>query len=227
MEFRGMAKRVQILCLGCNGATYHFIRQEYEQSWNTEDSTGRSCYQIVECGGCSRVSYRTVTEGPEWYNSSTEQMEPEIELFPPRNSKTRSEKVLWNVPNKLLKLYSEVIVAYNAELNLLCSAGLRALVEGIALDKNITGGEVPKDFKNPSAGTTYMENLQGKIFGMAQKNLLTFTHAETLQCHRFLGNEALHQLKMPGSENLEAAIDVIEHTMENIYELPDKRSRIR
>ena len=222
-----MAKADRILCLRCKGETNHIVRGEFERSWNTDESAGRSRHQIVECAGCNTVSYRSVTDGPDYYNSNTGEMESEVDLYPRRHANSRLAKNFWNAPEKLRTLYREVIDAYNADMPVLCAGGLRALVEGIALDKGISGGDLPKNPNNPSAETVCRDSLQGKIAGMAQKSLLSPSHADALNEHRFLGNEALHELKKPSAESLEAAIDVIEHTMENVYELQEKRRRIR
>lgn len=222
-----MTTDLRIFCSYCRRETNHAVQREYEQSHNSEDSFFRSTYQIVECKGCNTVSFREEIGGSDYYNHNTNETEPEVYLYPRRSEKTRNLKYFWNAPTSLSTLYREVIDAYNADMSILCAGGLRALVEGIALDKGIAGGDVPKDAKNSAAGTIYRDNLQGKIAGMAQKNILTEAHAQSLHEHRFLGNEALHQLKKPGASGLEAAIDVIEHTMENIYELPEKARRIR
>lgn len=222
-----MADQNRVLCMQCQGETNHIVRAEYEQSWNTDESTGQSRHEIVECAGCNTVSYRSVTDGPDWYNNNTEEMEPQVDLYPRRHANSRRAKHFWNAPENLRTLYREVIDSYNADMPILCAGGLRALVEGIALDRGITGGDLPKNPKNPATGTVRRDNPQGKIAGMAQKSLLTPAHANTLHGHRFLGNEALHQLKKPGSASLDAAIDVIEHTMENVYELSEKHRRIR
>jgi hypothetical protein len=222
-----MPNQIKILCLQCGSETNHIMRIKYEHSWNTESSVGTSTYQIVQCAGCDTVSYRSVTEGSDYYNNYTQEMEPVVELYPRRHATSRQAKYFWNAPEKLRKLYREVIDAFNADMPVLCAGGLRALVEGIALDKGVLGGDVPKDMTDSTAGTIFRDNLQGKIAGMAQKSLLSPRHADMLHDHRFLGNDALHELKRPTAESLEAAIDVIEHTMENIYELPQKRRHSR
>lgn len=62
---------------------------------------------------------------------------------------------------------------------------------------------------------------------MAEKGLLTSQHAELRHDHRFLGNDAVHEFKAPTQESLSAAIDVIEHTLENVYEIGPTGRRIR
>ena len=65
-------------------------------------------------------------------------------------------------------------------------------------------------------------DLRGKIEGMLEKGLITPGQRDILHEHRFLGNEALHQLDTPNSQELNLAIDIIEHTLEHLYEIRDK-----
>lgn len=63
-------------------------------------------------------------------------------------------------------------------------------------------------------------NLEGKINGLAQKKFLTAQNAEALHEHRFLGNDALHELTQPSSEELKLAIEIVEHTFKSVFDLP-------
>ena len=49
---------------------------------------------------------------------------------------------------KLRKIYREVVSAYNNEIYSLCAAGLRSIIEGICVERNITDGEVEYTDKN-------------------------------------------------------------------------------
>jgi hypothetical protein len=42
-----------------------------------------------------------------------------------------------------------------------------------------------------------------------------------------LGNQALHELAQPTRDELELAIQIIEHTFESVYEIPDKAEGLR
>jgi hypothetical protein len=51
--------------------------------------------------------------------------------------------------------------------------------------------------------------------------------ANVLHEHRYLGNEALHDLRQPSADELGLAIEIIEHTLEALYEIPDKAEQLR
>ena len=46
--------------------------------------------------------------------------------------------------------------------------------------------------------------------------------AEILHALRFIGNEAVHELTAPPEDDLKAAIEIVEHTLENLYGLSAK-----
>lgn len=75
--------------------------------------------------------------------------------------------------------------------------------------------------------TIRRDNLQGKIGGLFEKNLLTKNHADVLHEHRFLGNQAVYELDIPSKEELRLAINILEHTLENIYELKYKAEELQ
>ena len=51
---------------------------------------------------------------------------------------------------------------------------------------------------------------------------MTASNAEILHQHRFLGNKAVHELEQPSREELRLAIEIIEHTFETVYSIPQK-----
>ena len=61
---------------------------------------------------------------------------------------------------------------------------------------------------------------------MYEKGILTKRNADILHEHRFLGNEALHELTQPSKDELALAIQIIEHILEHIYELLDKAAEL-
>ena len=47
-----------------------------------------------------------------------------------------------------------------------------------------------------------------------------------LHALRFIGNEAVHQLTAPPEDDLKVAIEIVEHTIENLYGLSAKGYRL-
>jgi hypothetical protein len=57
--------------------------------------------------------------------------------------------------------------------------------------------------------------------------LLTESSSQTLHEYRYLGNDAVHELARPSDDELRLAIDIIELTLEQLYELPEKAEELR
>lgn len=55
----------------------------------------------------------------------------------------------------------------------------------------------------------------------------TETSADTLHEHRYLGNDAVHQLARPSADELRLAIEIVEHTLDQLYELPEKAEELK
>jgi hypothetical protein len=169
---------------------------EYPVDYSTD-------FQIVKCLGCDTVSYRS-------YKYFSEYVEPEFgndgtweERFPAPQDRTKKD--FKNLVHSLRNIYQEVITIYNNTGFILCAAGIRAILEGICKDKGISDG-----------------NLEKKINAMYEQGLVSKQQESILHDLRFLGNGVLHELQTPSSEEIDAALDIIEHILEDLYEIPGK-----
>ena len=126
---------------------------------------------------------------------------PQLPIFPP--------KPYFKLKIALSDIYREAITCYNSKAPILCAAGLRALLEGICQDKRIKG-----------------RNLKAKIEGLLahlpNKNIVRNLHH-----FRFMGNDAVHELTAPKTNELAIAIGVIEDLLSFFYELDYKASQLR
>lgn len=190
---------MKVYCNNCKNYTNHSVLKKEENRWGNDDICGSDTYQIIQCKGCERISF-----SHEYVDSDI--YEPIIYQYPESSMNKLTINRDIPIPRKVKKIYEETIMAYNNGQNILCAVGLRAIVEGICLDR-----ELPKG------------NLQSKIENLDKKGFLTESHANILHQSRFLGNDAVHELEIPYSEELKIAIEIIEHTLQNIYELSDKQ----
>ncbi len=136
-------------------------------------------------------------------------------------------KDFYYVPPKLRRIYRETIDCFNNDALTLCAAGLRAIIEGICADQGISKGPVTIKLKDGSTKIETHSNLEGKIAGLCEKGILTQASTEILHEHRSLGNDAVHELDQPSTAELGYAIDIIEVTLETLYELPEKADSLR
>lgn len=213
-----------VYCLECRNRTNHRIVVKHKRTDSNDDFWLQQVYAILMCSGCNSVTFMKESTFSEDYNPQTGTIESSIRFYPERDEQALTVETFNNVPKKLRRIYREVIDAYNRDMYTLCSGGLRAIVEGICKDRKVLNGPV----KNMKNGKIVMrKTLEGKINGLVRQSLLTKTHADTLHKHRFLGNVALHDLETPNRDSLTAAIEIIEHTLQNIYELGHIAKRVQ
>lgn len=141
--------------------------------------------------------------------SSSNHFGPHATYYPKRVSGDLNGKIFHKLPSKLHSLYFETIEAFNNGCLLLCTAGLRALLEGICDDKQ-TGGSTLEN---------KIDRLQSLL---PNSNIINHLHG-----FRFTGNEALHDLSAMTSDEAKIAIEVIEDLMNFLYELDYKSSQVK
>lgn len=225
---------IDVLCIECNRPTKHRVVVSLDEDCCEYDDSDRllgnwECHdQIIRCLGCQSVSFRHTIWSTEIIDPCTGAPEETTErLYPKRDMNSLKAKSFWSVPNPLRRIYMEVIDCYNGECSTLAAAGLRAVVEGICADQSITDGPVSVPAKGGGIQIIRKDNLEGKIFGLHEKGILTKSSAETLHEHRYLGNDAVHELKRPAVGELKLAIEIIEHTLEHLYEMPKKAATLK
>jgi hypothetical protein len=222
IEDKKKGNEIEILCQQCSGTRSHKVLKSHDIEWIEEwdeqySVDGWDSYQIVQCGGCKKVTFRHLnyfSENHDYFDGSDGVTET---LYPNRDTNTLPVKEFINAPLKTRNIYKETITSYNWNNFILAGAGVRAIVESICAEQKIIDGPIEKDGKI-SRSTT----LVGKINGLKEKGIITAKNAEILHQHRFLGNESLHELKRPSAESLKLAIEIIEHVIEDLYEVPEK-----
>jgi hypothetical protein len=197
----GLRKKI-LFCNHCRTETNHLCQteylrhREYEGHFWEEDK-----YRLWVCAGCEHatleVAYQDVGYGSDdnW----------DVEYFPKREEYDVKGKSFGKLPDKLNTIYRETIQAFNNGLNLLCAAGLRALIEGICDDKRMQGN-----------------NLEAKIDNL--KSILPNNIVANIHNFRFIGNTAVHELTPPQTDALRLAIGIVEDLLNFLYELDYKAS---
>ncbi|MFN3343146.1 MAG: DUF4145 domain-containing protein [Flavobacteriales bacterium] len=166
---------------------------------------------VYRCGGCGEFLFKKYKI---WSEDVPDFPEKDIVLLPERNVPIlKTPDRYSHVPIHIISLYREIIDATVKQMVILCSAGIRTIIEAICNDKKIKGGTIEEKFT---------EGLRGKIMGLCEHGYLTQKHAESLLHHKFIGDKALHELKNPTQKELVAAIDIIAHTLDAVYELDNK-----
>jgi len=206
--------KLHIRCNTCSGMTWHERITSKSLSITLYDNEGEDFgigneeWELFQCSGCDSITLRVTSDYP-W------DAEPETRFFPERTTGHHKKKHYYKLPSKLTSLYDETVTAYNRGSLLLCTAGIRALLEGLCADKGIT--------KGPDKQGKTVKNLEGKINGLA--SIVPASIVKNLHGIRFLGNQALHELEAPSRYDLGLALTVIEDIFNVVYDL-DYRSQL-
>jgi len=107
------------------------------------------------------------------------------------------------------RTYQETIRTYNYGSLLLCTIGLRTLLEGVCDNKSLPGSNLEEKIDNLK---TLLPN--GNITGY-------------LHGFRFSGNEAAHELEALTQAEADSAITVMEDLLNYLYDLDYKASLMK
>jgi len=211
-------------CLSCKKNTNQEVIEDYIEEHDNESGnySFKYGYQIIKCRGCGTVSFRVLFS--DTYSEYTEGIDQwKIDrLYPKANRDMILKKIQVPLPPKLKRIYKETINSYNNSCLLLCSAGIRSLIEGICADN-----KVKEKLKNKEKNKNYYRNLENKIKGLVDINFLTKQNAEILQHLRFIGNDALHKLEKPSKEELKTALEIVDIIIKSTYELKIKEEKLK
>ena len=232
-------QKYKVHCTQCKRATNHVVMlsvdcDDFDVVGHQDDGAPitidwRDNYQVIQCQGCDAISFQHI----HWFSEDQYMISPhEVSngttnwLYPKRSAQTLAIKDYFNAPATLRRIYRETVECYNSDIFMLCAVGLRAIIEGICADQKILDGPVQVTKPDGSTEMKRKNNLEGKISGLAEKGRLTQPNAAILHEHRYLGNEAVHELSHPSQVELILAIEIVEHVLDALYELPGKANEL-
>jgi hypothetical protein len=124
---------------------------------------------------------------------------------PQRASQARLQKKFRHLDTKLKSVYEEIISSFNAGAQIACAMCLRALLEGICVNKGIAD--------------QVAWGLENKLKKLEEGNHLPSNIVECLLSFKFIGDDAAHRLESPSKDELESAISVMEDLLNFLYEV--------
>jgi hypothetical protein len=204
-----------MFCNTCNTFTEHLLRARYStdriQSWD-DDAPVRYAHRfsLWSCEGCKEATLEK-----QWASedSDSEWVDASGEYYPKRLKHSIQPKVFPNLNDKLSVLYKEIVTCFNEDCLLVCTIGLRALVEGICVERGLTDEITGRD-------------LGVKIDGL-NKLLPSLNLIGALHAFKVTGNEAAHRLEALNRDDLRRGIEVMEHLLNHFYEVDFKASQVR
>jgi hypothetical protein len=222
-----MKTKHKAFCSVCKIATNHTVKRELVNEELAEYNIAGEIhkeiaaifeFQIVQCMGCNSISFRhtefypgTKCERNSDTNAIIFTQDKFFETYyPERSPNFILEKRIPELPFLIRKIYKEIIKSYNSNLPILCASGLRALVAGVIAHFLI-------EYKSLKQG----------INSLSEQGLISKELAESLNIHRFLGNNALHKLEFPDQEDLRSSIILIELTLATLFDVPSRHQKLK
>jgi len=202
--------KIKCSCDICHGIRNHVILAVEETAGDPDYYMDINYDCIVKCCGCDKVSFYSRYEDIEaggydsdgnWENSVTVKRYPEI------NENIIEVKDFHLVPEMVSQIYNETISAIKTKSFILAGAGMRAIIEAICKDKAISG-----------------KILSARINEMLRNGYIAKDDTKKLHGIRFLGNDAVHDIKPATQRELFMALRIINHLLETIYTLSQASS---
>jgi hypothetical protein len=202
----------KVFCRTCRRKTNHKIIEKDETSLtfiekhsNTNETKLERIrlYHIAQCSGCDSVTfvqeYKYEKEQKGIWRSHYK-IYPET--FEDLDKLQLRKPMAENVPKNISYLLDEVIFTYSQKAYLLCSIGLRMIIEAVCNEKEVFG-----------------KNLYSKIEGLNSMGVITKQQKNVLHQIRKLGNATAHQITYHEEDLLRKAIDIVQVMLFNIYSL--------
>ena len=180
------AKEVQQPCASCDRETWQLILYSHVDS--IYEYRMDTIHEVLQCRGCKDISFRKVVidyENAYPIDEDEWDVPKDITSYPSVLKGHREVEDIDDVPSTVNKIYRQSVHAIRDQANILAGIGLRATIEAICNDRNITA-----------------RTLDKKIDGLAKGGLISQKDAERLHAIRFLGNDAAHDIQNTDPKNL-------------------------
>ena len=204
-------QKILVSCGVCKRNTNHLVLASADMSGSDDIGNGYEIgwavnHQVVQCLGCDTISFRKASHNSEDYiQVGPDEWEIDVyeELFPNRNEGRAPIKDAELLPTDVERIYGETLKAINGDQPVLSGIGIRALIETISKERNANG-----------------KDLMEKINDLVVQGVLTKDGADIFHKLRVLGNKAAHEVKPHSRDQLDLALDVLEHLLQGVYILP-------
>lgn len=197
-------------CSDCKGLRNHIELKFHEEFGSIDNDFLRwsSRYSIIECQGCDNISF-LYTYGDETMveigNQGKEIYHTDDFIYPfclKQGAEINEKQYL---PESIKQIYTETINAIKAESYILAAGGFRAIIESICNYLKISQG-----------------SLEQRINKLHNNGHLSKGESNRLHSIRFLGNDALHEIKTPKENHIYILLDITNHLLENLF-INDKK----
>ena len=204
--------RMVIKCNTCNLQTNHELKAVHIRHVEEEDNSNSPFaqpswwidyeYRFWVCLGCDTAILQ------ELLTPMNDSDLTESTFYPSRRGGYLDVKNFIQLDDKLKAVYREVVQSYNTGLKIVCGMGLRALLEGICVNKGITDKKA--------------YGLEAKLGKLEEYTHLPSNIVESLYSFKFIGDDAAHRLESTSKEELKLGIEVMEDLLNFLYDVEYK-----
>jgi len=198
----------EVACQQCDRNTRHLVICGIWRGWEYDGMSGSENYEIIQCQGCVKISFRETeacSEDEDEYGGYKENES----LYPKRIPGRKLIEDNNSLPTALRQSYIQTHTALCSSLNVLAGAGIRILIETVCLDQGAKS-----------------RNLYDKINDLVLLDVLTKSNAKILHETGIMGNLAAHGVEKPSDNNLSIAMDIVEVLLMNVYIIPEKATKL-
>ncbi|PSB58039.1 DUF4145 domain-containing protein [Chamaesiphon polymorphus] len=182
-----------VSCGECKGNKNHKILVSAEMA---QDEDSCFDYQVIQCLGCNRISFRHALYEYTQYQATSEK------IYPDPKQRLPIEGINLLKPY-IQSIYKETLKTINNNQVILFGTGIRTILEAITQEQKTPGID-----------------LNEKINNLVKQGLVTQKDVGALHDLRRIGNEATHSITPSSPKEIKVAMDVIEHLLQRIYILP-------
>lgn len=199
-------------CARCHGSRSHELLSRYEDESDWDENHVTILYMILRCLGCHSISFRKEINdfeqgGPDPEDDGVWMPDTTVSVYPRSIDGYHEIAEGWLIPELVRRIHEQSLLAIREDAGILAGLGLRATIEAVCNDLNITGS-----------------NLERRITALSTQGLISKKDAERLHAIRFLGNDAAHDIKEPNKGQLSVALKIVEHLLNTVYVLESEAS---
>ena len=206
-----MRQKFTTECNNCQEETNHVLLYKKEiNNESDETSDGKEWWCVSQCAGCNSMHFvlRTFYYDPEDVSKIDYYDFSYPDFASGHNFISGSD--LAELPSMIVKLYFEVMNAFESESPVLAGIGLRTLVEAICNQQKISG-----------------HNLKVKIVSLQERGQISATELPILDKLRDIGNISAHEIKSFSMDKLSYALEIVNHILRSIYILPKINKKLK
>ena len=195
-------------CRVCSRSTRHEVLFQHVEEGDQDIYHDQDTWQVVRCLGCHTTGFRHRYDDYEIVSEDydgTVRHEIEITAYPRVIKNHKKLTKLYYVPSLIRRAYTQTLSAYSEDAFVLASIGLRATIEAVCNHLKLSGSSLEKRIDQLFKGG-YVSNGDKKL----------------LHAIRFLGNDAVHEIKEPKESELRVALEIVEHLLNSVFILEKK-----